>query len=111
MPFVSRRAQLRLGAGEMEMLTTLSQSRSESAGRVQRASMLLRYHAGDTVSEIARALHTNRPRVERCVKAVSTVFSREALAIAEPGEKFQPRKRSRPCRRSSHIYVTHPRTT
>ena len=53
LPFVSRRAQLRLGSSEIKMLTTLSQSRSEPAGRVQRASILLRYHAGDTVSEIA----------------------------------------------------------
>jgi hypothetical protein len=38
------------------MLTALSLSRSEPAGRVQRASILLRYHVGETVSEIARRL-------------------------------------------------------
>ena len=89
MPFVSRRAQLRLGAGEMEMLTTLSQSRSESAGRVQRASMLLRYHAGDTVSEIARALHTNRPRVERCVSKALDLGAAQAL-VDLPGRGRRP---------------------
>lgn len=66
-PFVSRRAPLKLSKAEVETLTALSQSRSESAGRVQRAAILLRYHAGDTVSEIARSMGTNRPRVERCV--------------------------------------------
>ena len=89
MPFVSRRAQLRLGTGEIEMLTTLSQSRSESAGRVQRASMLLRYHAGDTVSEIARALHTNRPRVERCVSKALYLGVAQAL-VDLPGRGRRP---------------------
>jgi predicted transcriptional regulator len=67
MPFVSHRAPLKLSLGEVEMLTALSQSRTEAAGRVQRASILLRYHASETVSEIARSLGSNRPRVERCV--------------------------------------------
>jgi hypothetical protein len=35
MPFVSRRAQLKLSDKETETLTALSQSRSEPAGRVQ----------------------------------------------------------------------------
>jgi predicted transcriptional regulator len=62
LPFVSRRAPLKLSNSEVEMVTALSQSRSQPAGRVQRASILLRYQAGDTVSEIARTLGTNRPR-------------------------------------------------
>ena len=89
MPFISRRAPLRLGTSEIEMLTTLSQSRSESAGRVQRASMLLRYHAGDTVSEIARALHTNRPRVERCVSKALDLGAAQAL-VDLPGRGRRP---------------------
>lgn len=80
MPFVSRRAQLRLSNPEIEMLTALSQSRSEQAGRVQRASFLLRYHAGDTVSEIARVMGTNRPRVERCVSKALDLGVAQALA-------------------------------
>jgi len=67
LPFVSHRAPLKLNNGDVEMLTALSLSRSEPAGRVQRASILLRYHAGQTVSQIARGLATNRPLVERCV--------------------------------------------
>jgi hypothetical protein len=80
MPFVSRRAQLKLSGKETETLTALSQSRSEPAGRVQRASILLRYHAGDTVSEIARSLGTNRPRVERCVSKALDLGVTQALA-------------------------------
>jgi transposase len=80
MPFVSRRAQLKLSDKETETLTALSQSRSEPAGRVQRASILLRYRAGDTVSEIARSLGTNRPRVERCVSKALDLGVAQALA-------------------------------
>jgi hypothetical protein len=36
MPFVSRRAQLKLSETETETLTALRQSRSEPAGRVRR---------------------------------------------------------------------------
>lgn len=68
MPFVSRRAALKLNDSEREMLSALAQSRSQPVGRVRRAAILLRYHAGDTVSEIARQLGTNRPRVERCLR-------------------------------------------
>ena len=80
MPFVSRRAGLKLSDKETEMLTALSQSRSEPAGRVQRASILLHYYSGDTVSEIARSLGTNRPRVERCVSKALELGVTQALA-------------------------------
>lgn len=80
MPFVSHRAQLKLSDTETETLNALSQSRSEPAGRVQRASILLRYRAGDTVSEIARSLGTNRPRVERCISKALDLGVTQALA-------------------------------
>ena len=89
MPFVSRRAQLKLSNQETETLTALAQSRNEPAGRVQRASILLRYHAGDTVSEIARSLATNRPRVERCVSKALDLGVTQALADL-PGRGRRP---------------------
>ena len=89
MPFVSRRALLRLSNSETEMLTALSQSRSEPAGRVQRASILLRYYVGGTVSEIARTLGTNRPRVERCVSKALEMGVTQALADL-PGRGRRP---------------------
>lgn len=89
MPFLSRRAQLRLSESDTEMLTTLAQSRSEPAGRVQRAAILLRYRAGDTVSEIARSLGTNRPRVERCVSKALDLGVAQALADL-PGRGRRP---------------------
>ena len=71
------------------MLTALSQSRTEAAGRVLRASILLRYDAGDTVSEIARSLRTNRPRVERCVSKALELGVAQALADL-PGRGRRP---------------------
>lgn len=89
MPFVSRRAPLKLSSSDIEMLTALSQSRSQPAGRVQRASILLRYHTGETVSEIARSLGTNRPRVERCVSKALDLGVTQALTDL-PGRGRRP---------------------
>lgn len=89
MPFVSRRSPLSLTPSELVMLTALSQSRSEPAGRVRRAAILLRYHGGDTVSEIARSEGTNRPRVERCVCKALELGAAQALADL-PGRGRRP---------------------
>ena len=89
MPFVSHRARLKLSDSEVVMLAALSQSRTEPAGRVQRASILLRYHAGDTVSEIARIQGTNRPRVERCVSKALDLGVTQAL-VDLPGRGRRP---------------------
>jgi transposase len=88
-PFVSRRAQLKLSDKEKETVMALSQSRSEPAGRVQRAVILLRYHAGETVSEIARSLGTNRPRVERCIGKALDLGVTQALCDL-PGRGRRP---------------------
>ena len=89
MPFISRRALLQLSPEEVEMLTTLSQSRTEAAGRVQRAAILLRYHASDSISEIARSLGTNRPLVERCVNKALQLGAAQALGDL-PGRGRKP---------------------
>lgn len=89
MPFVSHRAPLKLSPSELEMLTALSQSRTEAAARVQRASMLLRYNANESISQIARSLATNRPRVERCVSKALELGVTQALADL-PGRGRRP---------------------
>ena len=68
MPFISRRAALKLDAEMESQLTEISRSRTESRRRVERAQMLLEQHARETVSAIARKMWTNRPKVERCLK-------------------------------------------
>jgi transposase len=88
-PFVSHRAPLKLSPSELEMLTALSQSRTEAAARVQRASMLLRYNANESISQIAKSLVTNRPRVERCVSKALELGVTQALADL-PGRGRRP---------------------
>jgi len=89
MPFISRRAKLKLTEEEMTWLEQLAQSRSEAAGRVQRAEILLRYHTGETVSAIAAALRTHRPKVERCIAKALELGVRAALQDL-PGRGRRP---------------------
>jgi transposase len=79
MPFLSKRARLSLTDEDRGWLDQLAQSRTESVARVQRAQMLLRYAEGKTISAVAQALHTNRPRVERCVSKALELGVRAAL--------------------------------
>ena len=79
MPFVSTRAQLSLTGEDEARLRQLSQSRKESVARVQRAQILLRYARGETVSVIAAALDTNRPKVERCISKALQLGGRSGL--------------------------------
>jgi len=79
MPFISRRARLQLTNEENRWLNRLVLSRTESAASVQRAQILVRYAQGESVSAIAAALHTNRPKVERCVSKALELGARAAL--------------------------------
>jgi transposase len=79
MPFVSTRSQLVLSDQDKTWLSHISQSRSEAAAKVHRAQMLLRYYQGDTISAIAAALRTNRPKVERCIAKALQLGVRTAL--------------------------------
>ena len=67
MPFVSQRAALTLSEEEKTQLTNYATSRTRPKAVVERAQMLLGYAEGATISALARGLHTNRPRIERCV--------------------------------------------
>jgi transposase len=79
MPFISGRAALSLTDLDKAWLDQLAQSRTEPIAHVQRAQILLRYAEGQTVSAVAQALHTNRPRVERCVAKALELGVRAAL--------------------------------
>ena len=79
MPFQSKRARLSLTDEDRGWLEQLAQSRTESVARAQRAQMLLRYAEGQSISAAAQALHTNRPRVERCVSKALELGVRAAL--------------------------------
>ena len=79
MPFESQRAKLQLSEDERASLEKISRARGEAARRVERARMLLSYADGANVSEIARRLHTNRPKVERCIDKALQFGSAAAL--------------------------------
>jgi transposase len=79
MPFISRRAALIFTDVDKAWLDQLAQSRTEPIAHVQRAQILLRYAEGQTISAVAQALHTNRPRVERCVAKALELGVRAAL--------------------------------
>lgn len=90
LPFTSRRAKLALSEADESWLKRLSQSRSEPAAQVERAHILLRYAQGETVSAIAAALHTNRPKVERTLAKALELGVRVALKDL-PGRGRPPR--------------------
>lgn len=67
MPTQSKRTALVLTAEDLEALRQRSQSPSAPYREVQRAKMLVRYHAGETFTQIAQALRTPRRIVYKCV--------------------------------------------
>jgi len=67
MPFISSRPKLNLSDEEKIILEKIIKSRTESKSKIERATMLLHYSEGMTISEIARTLDTNRPKVERTI--------------------------------------------
>jgi transposase len=79
MPFVSNRDKLEIPVEDMDHLVQCSRSRSEGAARVHRAKVLLAYHAGDSISKIAREMRTNRPKVERTIQRALDYGIRSAL--------------------------------
>lgn len=67
MPFVSKRPALQLTVEELENLNRISKSRTQRKSSVERAKILLGYHERKSISQIARELETNRPKVERTI--------------------------------------------
>ena len=90
MPFVSRRAALTLKPEVRAELERISRSRREPGYRSQRARILLLYAAGQSVSAVARALRTNRPRVERTLDKALQMGVYAALPDM-PGRGRRPR--------------------
>ena len=67
MPFVSERPALQLTEEELEYLNRASKSRTLPERAVERAKILLGYFERKSISQIARDLDTNRPKVERTI--------------------------------------------
>jgi len=64
---VSTREKIILSKEEKSKLETISRSRAEAKSKIERATMLIAYFEDQIMSSIARKLHTNRPRAERCI--------------------------------------------
>ena len=67
MPFVSERPALQLTEDELEYINRASKSRTLPESAVERAKILLGYYEHKSISQIARDLDTNRPKVERTI--------------------------------------------
>jgi len=84
----SKRAKLVMNNVELEELLKIKNSRTEAHSRVTRASMLYDYYNDHSVTEIANANHTNRPKVERCINRALAYGIIEALDdLPRPGRK------------------------
>lgn len=71
--------QLILSPEQEKELTRLSHSLAAPAREVQRAQILCRFAAGETVTEIARALKTTRPSVQKWVSKALAMGASAAL--------------------------------
>ncbi|MGH9667465.1 MAG: IS630 family transposase [Bryobacteraceae bacterium] len=78
----SRLPRLDLSAGQLSRLQQLSQSRTAPLREVQRARILCRYHAGETVTAIARTLEMTRKSVRKWVDKALAVGAEAALKDA-----------------------------
>jgi transposase len=67
MPFVSKKTKLTLTEDELKKLMETAKARSEIKAKTERAKILLLFNSGKNISEIARQMSTNRPKIERCV--------------------------------------------
>ena len=83
------RAKLVLDTETRSKLETIAKSRKEGQARIERAKVLLAYHAGERVTALAEAFHTNRPKIERIL---NRALEMGAMASLEdrPGRGRKP---------------------
>lgn len=75
----SRLPKLALSAEQLSELRQLSQSRTAPLREVQRARILCRYHAGETIAGIARAMETTRKSVRKWIDKALAMGAEAAL--------------------------------
>src|SRR3981081_2900667 len=78
----TRLLKLVLSAEQLSELQQLSQSRTSSVREVQRARILCRYHAGETITSIARAMETTRKSVRKWIDKALAMGAEAALKDA-----------------------------
>src|SRR6266851_1731661 len=78
----TRLPKLALSAEQLSELQQLSQSRTASLREVQRARMLCRYHEGETITGIARAMEITRKSVRKWIDKALAMGAEAALKDA-----------------------------
>jgi transposase len=78
----SKRPQLRLSVEEIEQLEELRDSQTAPWRETQRARIMLRYHSGETIAQIARAVGMTRKSVGKWVSKSLAVGCGAALKDA-----------------------------
>lgn len=78
----TRLPQLALSAEQLSELRQLSQSRTAPIREVQRARILCRYHAGETITGISRALQITRKSVRKWIDKALAMGAEAALKDA-----------------------------
>ena len=78
----SRLPKLTLSAGQLAELQQLSQSRTAPLREVQRARILCRYHGGETIAGIARAMEMTRKSVRKWIEKSLAMGAEAALKDA-----------------------------
>lgn len=78
----TRLPQLALSAEQLSELRQLSQSRTAPIREVQRARILCRYHAGETISGISRALQITRKSARKWIDKALAMGAEAALKDA-----------------------------
>lgn len=87
---MAKRGALNIQPDIRKQLLRMSRSRTEPAGKVRRARILLAYSDGKRISEIARELQTNRPLIERTVDKALALDPLQALKdLPRPGRTPQ----------------------
>jgi hypothetical protein len=78
----SRLPKLALSTEQLSELRQLSQSRTAPAREMQRARILCRYHAGETIAGIARAMEMTRKSVRKWIDKALAMGAEAALKDA-----------------------------
>lgn len=78
----SRLPKLVLSTGQLSELQHLNQSRTAPLREVQRARILCRYHAGETIAGIARAMEMTRKSVRKWIEKALAMGAEAALRDA-----------------------------
>jgi len=78
----TRRPKLTLNADQLSELLQLSQSRTAPLREAQRAQMLCRYHKGETITAISRAMGITRKSVRKWIDKALAMGPEAALKDA-----------------------------